>query len=181
MKNFFIKNWIHFAAIAFMVIVTMIYFKPQLEGNLVRQHDVEQWKGMAQEAITYRENTGVEQLWTNSMFGGMPTMQISLKYGGNLMKSLLDTYVAVVNGPIGITLLHMIGFYIFALFLGINPIVGLIGSVALSFASYEIIIIQAGHQTKSFATAFMAPVLGAFIYSYRSTLPIYSVKSLNSQ
>src|SRR5690606_30453039 len=63
---------------------------------------------------------------------------------------------------------HMIGFYIFAMFLGIRPLVGLIGSVALAFASYEIIILQAGHNSKAMATAFLAPLLGAFIYSYRS-------------
>lgn len=168
MKNFFKKNWIHFACVAFMLIVCAIYFKPQFEGYGLKQHDIEQFKGMSNEIIHFREQTGEEPLWTNSMFGGMPAMQISVEYGGNIAKGVLYYYAQIFERPMGVVLLHMIGFYILSLFLGIRPLVGLIGSVALAFASYEIIILQAGHNSKAMATAFLAPALGAFIYSYRS-------------
>lgn len=168
MKSFFQKNWIHFAAIAFFIIVAAIYFKPQLDGYGLKQHDVEQWKGMAHETDAYRLKTGEQSLWTNSMFGGMPTVQISVLYSGNLIKEITYGYFKLVPGPLGILLLHLIGFYILALFLRINPIVAIIGSIAFGFASYEIIIIQAGHLTKAFATGFMPPLLGAFIYAFRN-------------
>ncbi len=168
MKSFFQKNWIHFAAIAFFFIVAAIYFKPQLEGYGLKQHDVEQWKGMAHETEAFRIKTGQEALWTNSMFGGMPTTQISVLYGGNYIKELYYFYVKLIPGPFGILLLHLIGFYILALFLRLNPIVAILGSIAFSFASYEIIIIQAGHLTKAYATAMLPPLLGAFIYAFRT-------------
>ena len=168
MKNFFKKNWIHFACVAFMLIVCAIYFKPQFDGYGLKQHDIEQFKGMANEIIHFREQTGEEPLWTNSMFGGMPPMQISVEYGGNIAKGIIYYYSQVFERPFGVVLLHMIGFYILSLFLGIRPIVGLVGSVALAFASYEIIIIQAGHTSKAMATALLAPTLGAFVYSYRN-------------
>lgn len=158
----------HFAVIAFMLVLAMIYFKPQLDGYGLKQHDVEQWKGMSHEASRYREMTGEEPLWTNSLFGGMPTMQISMEYPGNAVKTVSNYYFKVFPGPIGYLLLHLLGFYILSLFLRINPLIGLFGAVAFSFASYEIIILQAGHLTKSLATAFMAPTLGAFIYAYRT-------------
>ncbi len=167
-KSFLQKNWIHFVALIVMLTIVSVYFSPQLDGNLVKQHDTEQWRGMANEVNSYRNKTGEEPLWTNSMFGGMPSIQISVIYAGNLVKSGLNLYFKMFNGPMGITLLHMIGFYIFALFLRINPLIGLAGAIAYSFASYEIIIIQAGHTTKAIATAFLAPILGAFIASYRS-------------
>lgn len=168
MKSFFQKNWIHFAALAFIFIVAAIYFKPQMEGYGLKQHDVEQWKGMAHETEAFREKTGEEPLWTNSMFGGMPTVQISVFYTGNYVKEIAYAYFKMIPGPMGLLILHLIGFYILALFLRINPIIGLIGAIAFGFASYEIIIIQAGHLTKSMATAFMPPLLGAFIYSFRT-------------
>lgn len=168
MKAFFAKNWIHFAAVAFMFIVAAIYFKPQMEGYGLKQHDVEQWKGMANETQQFRDKFDKEPLWTNSMFGGMPTIQITIKYAGNYISSIVAFYSDVIPGPLGVVLLHMLGFYIFALFMKINPVVGLIGAIAFSFASYEIIILQAGHNTKAMATAFMAPALGAFIHAYRS-------------
>lgn len=168
LKEFFTKNWPHFAVLAFAIILACVYFQPQLEGYGVKQHDIEQWKGMAHEAETYRELAGKEALWTNSMFGGMPTTQISMNYPGNYFKNISTFYYKNLPSPIGGLILHIIGFYILSLFLRINPIVGLIGSIAFSFASYEIIIVQAGHMTKFNATAFLAPLLGAFIYSYKN-------------
>lgn len=167
-KGFFTKNWLHFAVIGFIFIIAAIFFKPQLDGYGLKQHDVVQWKGMAQESDMYRLKTGEEPLWTNSMFGGMPTTQISLVYEGNVVKKMVNGFYRQFPPPIGMLLLHLIGFYIMALFLRINPLLGLIGGIAFSFASYEIIIMQAGHLTKVSATAFLAPTLGAFIYAYKS-------------
>lgn len=167
-KAFFIKNWIHFAVVAFILILAAIYFKPQVDGYGLKQHDVEQWKGATHETDRFRDNTGEEALWTNSLFGGMPSTQISVLYTGNYIKMMSYEYFAMFPGPMGLLILHLIGFYFLSLFLRINPIIGLVGAVAFSFASYEIVIIQAGHLTKSMATAFMAPMLGAFIYAYRT-------------
>ena len=167
-KAFFIKNWIHFAVVAFILILAAIYFKPQVDGYGLKQHDVEQWLGASHETDRFRNNTGEEALWTNSMFGGMPATQISVVYTGNYVKMMSYEYFRMFPGPMGLLILHLIGFYILALFLRINPIIGIVGAVAFSFASYEIVIIQAGHLTKSMATAFMAPMLGAFIYAYRT-------------
>lgn len=167
LKEFFTKNWPHFAVIAFTIILACVYFQPQLQEYSVKQHDVAQWKGMAHEADTYREMTGKEALWTNSMFGGMPTTQISMMYPGNYFKNIANFYYRNIPNPIGGFILHVLGFYILSLFLRLNPIVGLLGSIAFSFASYEIIIVQAGHLTKFNATAFLAPILGAFIYAFK--------------
>lgn len=168
MKTFFKNNWQHFAAIAVMFIITLIYCSPALDGYSVKQHDVTQFKGMSNEIQHYREKTGEEPLWTNAMFGGMPAMQISMLYAGNVIRTALTWYENLLGRPIGLMFAHMLGFYILALFLRIRPLVAMLGAIAMTFASYEIIIIQAGHNSKSMATAFMAPVLGAFIYCYRS-------------
>lgn len=168
LKSFFRKNWQHFAAIAIMAIVAFAFYTPALNDLELRQHDMEQWKGMANETDTYREVSGEQVAWTNSMFGGMPTYQISMNYQGNLLKEIIQVYFRSMPLPVGILLIHMIGFYIFCMFLRINPIIAVLGAIAFSFASYEVIIVQAGHMTKSVATAFMAPALGAFIYAFKN-------------
>lgn len=167
MKAFFQKNWIHFAIIASFFIITFIYFSPQFDGYGLKQHDIEMHKGMASEVINYRERTGKETLWTNSMFGGMPTMQISLLYDGNLIGDSVRAFVNSFPPPAGVVFLYMLGFYIFALCLRLNPWVGLFGAIAFGFSTYDIIIIQAGHNSKALAAAFMAPVIGAFIMAYQ--------------
>ncbi len=139
-----------------------------MDGFSVRQHDVTQFKGMSNEINHHREVTGEEPLWTNAMFGGMPAMQISVIYAGNVIRTVLSWYENLLGRPLGLVFIHMLGFYILALFLRIRPLVAMLGAIVMTFASYEIVIIQAGHNSKSMATAFMAPALGAFIYAYRS-------------
>lgn len=167
LKSFFRKNWPHFAVVGFILILTAIFYQPQLDGMRLKQHDVEQWMGMSNETYQYRDMSGEEPLWTNSMFGGMPTMQISILYPNNVLSQVRGWYYRTFPGAAGLMILHLIGFYIFAMFLRIKPLIALLGAIAFSFASYEVIIVQAGHGTKSFATAFMPPVLGAMIYAYK--------------
>ncbi len=167
MKSFWSKNWVHFAVLAFFLILTMTYFSPIYEGYTIKQHDVEQHKGMANEIIQHREIYGEEPMWTNSMFGGMPAIQISMLYKGNIFQSLKAGFNSLMGGPSGIFMLHLLGFYIMAMCMRIKPIIAVFGSVAYSLASYEIVILQAGHNSKAVAMALMAPVVGAFIMSYR--------------
>lgn len=169
LTNFLKKYWIHFAALAVFFIVTFIYFSPEFDGFSLKQHDVEQFKGMAQETEMYREKYGEEPLWTNSMFGGMPTTQISTLYEGNIFQKSIIGFLRTFGVPSGIFLLHLLGFYILALCLRLKPIVAIVGAFAFAFATYEIVIIQAGHNSKAVTVALMAPVLGAFIMAYRSS------------
>ena len=150
-----------------LFIIARMYFAPQFDDYGLEQHDIEQFKGMSNEIQHFREDTGEEPLWTNSMFGGMPATQISVLYGGNVFSSITRGFLTWFPSPAGIFLLHLISFYIFALFMRIKPIIGLIGAIAFAFASYEIVILQAGHNSKALAVAFLPAVLGAFIYAFQ--------------
>jgi hypothetical protein len=167
-KSFFIKYSIHFAAIVIMYLIVAVFFKPQIDGYFLKQHDIEQWMGASNETDKFREISGQEPLWTNAVFGGMPTTQISVVYPGNYFKRISNFYYKCIPNPMGIVFLHLLGFYILGLFLKIRPLVALLGAIAFGFASYEIIVIQAGHITKGNATALIAPLLGAFIYSFKN-------------
>lgn len=166
-KRFFQNNWIHFLIIGLFFIITFVFFKPQFSGYGLKQHDIEQFAGMAHETNHFREKTGQEPLWTNSMFGGMPTAQISVFYDGNVFQSMTIGFIRFMGGPGAILLIHLIGFYILSLCLRLNPIVGFFGAIAVSFASYEVIILAAGHNSKAIAVAYMAPIIGAFLMAYR--------------
>ncbi len=172
MKQFFKSNWKHFTVVGIIITVTFVYFNLQFQGYGLKQHDIEQFGGASHEIQYYREHTGKETLWTNSMFGGMPSTQISVIYEGNYIKNAIDSFLKVLPPPAGPAMLYMLGFYILMLCLNINPWVGLLGSLAFGFSSYDIIIIQAGHNTKALAVAFMAPVVGAFIMSYQRNLKL---------
>ena len=160
------KNWQHLVVITMFFILMFTYFAPEFDGYSLKQHDVEQFKGMSNEIAHHRETFEEEPLWTNAMFGGMPAAQISVLYGGNIFQKSIIGFLRFFGVPSGIFLLHLIGFYILALCLRVRPIVAFIGAVAFAFATYEIVIIQAGHNSKATTVALMAPVLGAFIMAY---------------
>lgn len=167
LKSIFAKNWHHFAILGVFLVITLVYFSPEYNGYSLKQHDIEQFAGMAQETKMYREQFDKEPMWMNNMFGGMPTVQVSLKYEGNIFQSSMIWFLRNFGVPSGLFLMHLVCFYIMCLCLRIKPLVGFLGAVAFAFASYEIVILQAGHNSKSFTVALMAPVVGAFLMTYK--------------
>jgi hypothetical protein len=167
-SSFFKRNWIHFAAIGIFLLIGLIYFNKQLQGYGLKQHDVEQFIGAVHETAVYREHhNGEEPLWTNSMFGGMPTTQISMIYEGNWFAKITTGFLKTFPPPMGIVLLYMICFYIGMSMMKVNRWAAIIGAVAFAFMTYDIVILQAGHNTKGIAIAYMVPVIGAFYMAYR--------------
>ena len=67
----------------------------------------------------------------------------------------------------GAFFVYLIGFYCFMLAIGCSPVLSVIGAIAYSFASYNLIIIDAGHVSKAYVMATMAPVIGGVILCYR--------------
>ena len=170
MKSNIFKNkqflGILFAIIAFAAI-TLIYFSPILEGKRIKQHDIEMYKGMAQEINEFREETGEQSLWTNSMFGGMPAWNIGVQQHSNLI-----TYVQKVIGlgfpsPIASVFISMLGFFILLLVLECKVWISFIGAIAYGFTSYLFIVMGAGHNSKAFAMSYMAPIIAGILITYK--------------
>lgn len=141
-----------------MVLVSIFYFSPQLEGKVLRQGDIVQFKGMAQEQITYREAENREILWTNSMFGGMPTYQIAMKNPYDFLKYIGDALSLFMERPIGYFVLGMFSFYIMLLLLGVSPWLSLAGALLFGFSTNNLILLDAGHNNK-LVTIFLSPLV----------------------
>src|SRR5690554_4074393 len=169
-KQLFKNNWIHLLAIGLFIVTTLIYFQPQFTGYGLKQHDIEQFKGMSNEINHYREVKGGEPLWTNAMFGGMPTYQISSQYAGNLVLHVYHAFQLWMASPAGMFFGYLLGFYIMPLCMRVNAKVAILGAFAFAFSSYYIIILQAGHNTKAAAIGFAPAVIGAFYMAYRHNL-----------
>ncbi len=168
MKNpVFQKLWPVLAAIAAFLIMTAVYFHPLLEGKRLRQSDITQFRGMSKEIVDYRAKTGKEALWTNSMFSGMPAYQISVQHKGNLMTYVDRILQLDLPRPAGFVFLYFLGFFLLLMAMGVSPWLSLTGAIAFAFSSYFFIIIDAGHNSKAHAIAYMAPVIASMIFAFK--------------
>ena len=172
MKNFDWKKILPYAvAIVAFVAVAMIYCAPVLEGKVLIQGDVNNWKGAAQEARTFYEENGTRTWWTNSMFGGMPTYQItgSLPSGEVRNGMAKIAHLGMEGGweIMGIIFAYFFGFFLMLRCFKINPWLSIIGGLAIGFSTYFFLIIPAGHITKAMALGFLAPVIGGFYAIFR--------------
>ena len=166
----FTKIKSHALIVLLFALISFAYFSPLLEGKRIDGHDVKTWIGMSKEISDYRENTGEEALWTNSLFSGMPAYQISVKYSANLIKYVDKVISLGFPRPANLLFLYLLGFYFLLVSLNVDYRIAAIGAFAYAFSSYFFIIIQAGHMTKAHAIAYLPMVVAAVIYTYRGKM-----------
>lgn len=168
LKSIFKSALPHIIAVAIFAIVAIIYCKPALEGKVLQQSDITQWKGMAQDAMVYAEKNGQHPLWTNSMFGGMPTYQITGVPGFAYSVGILDQiFTLKLAEPISLFFLASICFYFLAQVLGFNTIISVIGALGYSYATYNPIIVTVGHITKMHAIAYLPFFIAAILLIFQ--------------
>ena len=168
LKSIFKSALPHIIAVAIFAIVAIIYCKPALEGKVLQQSDITQWKGMAQDAFSYKEKYGYTPLWSNSMFGGMPAYQTTgvggFEYSVGWINQLLTLGLAE---PISLFLLASICFYFLAQVLGFNTIISIIGALGYSYATYNPIIVSVGHITKMHSIAYLPLFIASLLVLYQ--------------
>ena len=161
------KVYPYLLPVLLIVIVNIFYFLPQFEGKVVRQGDTIQHVGMSKEATDYREKTGDEALWTNSMFGGMPTYQISAINKNNLLHYVERALTLGISRPAGYFIAGMLGFYVLMLLLGVSPWLSLLGAFLFGFTTNNFSLFEAGHNSKLVAVMTSAPVIAGVILTFR--------------
>jgi hypothetical protein len=128
--------------------------------------DIEHHKGMSKELADYREETGEEAVWTNSMFSGMPGYMISVIYPGNLGRHITEP-IRRVFSTASFLILYLIGFFVLLRGLKVNRWLSIGGAVAFAFSSYFLIILGAGHMSKANAIAWLAPTIAGILLAFR--------------
>ena len=166
-----LKKILVYAGIILFFAILAYGFVPQvLDGKIVNQSDIASWKGMANEAMTHNEAHPEDPTaWTNSMFGGMPTTATIDDFNGDWTDKLYDLLLTG-RRPASYLFLTLVGAFLLMLSMGMNGIVAVAGAVAVTFCSYNMQIIQVGHNTKMQAIAYFPWVLAGVIYTYKAAL-----------
>lgn len=157
----------HLISIGIMIVLTIGILNPLFTGKKIGGHDTISYVGMSKETRDFREKTGEEALWTDRMFSGMPTFNISLMSGSNLIKYIDKSVRKVFPGPSAYLVIGMIGFYFLLVSLQCSSWLSLAGAIGFGFCTYMFIIFSVGHNSKAHAMAYIAPVLAGFLMTYR--------------
>ncbi len=168
MKNSWFKKLIpHAVAVSIFLVVAFIYCKPVLEGKVVAQSDVTQWKGSAQQSVEYaKTHHGVYPLWTNSMFSGMPAFQIAYSANNKVPWMAHNIFSLGLPKPVNFFFLASICFYFLCVVLGVRTVFGILGALAFAYCTYNPVIISVGHDTKMVSIAYMPALLASIILIY---------------
>lgn len=164
------KNYLYILlATGLLALISVMFFFPDdIEGNVLQQHDTMQGLANGQEVQSYKEATGNTSRWTNALFGGMPTFQISPSYpASDMLRWLTGAFTLWLPNPAGLLFAMMFGFFIMCLCLRIKWPTALFGALAWGFSSYFIIIIGAGHIWKFVTLAYIPPTIGGIVLCYR--------------
>ena len=176
MKTLLMKWGKHLFAILIFLAMTVVYFSPAvLDGKMIRQGDMEKAAGMGSSQMDQYAKTaqpGEFSAWSDAMFGGMP---YAGGYGNpapdlpdyNLIETPLKG-LGYLNA--GMVFTGLICFYILMCVMGMSTWLAIAGSIAFALASYNIIIIEAGHITKAYVIAYMPITLAGMALLFKRKL-----------
>ncbi len=163
-KAFFDKFGVFAVALIIFFALAYIYCAPVLQGKVVYAGDSINGTSAVQEGVKYHQATGDYTWWTGSMFCGMPNYQIG---GGHFavsdwLKPFTSIFYRGHNHAEWIFIIYFVCFFILFRSFKVNKWVCIVGAIATALSSYFIIIIAAGHNSKTSTIALMSVVLAGF-------------------
>ena len=168
-KSLLRKYGAYLAAAVVFIAAAIVYCFPETQGKVVLTGDGMSAKAAVHESVEYTRQTGDHSWWNSSMFSGMPNYQI----GGGQYKAdkLLSPLRKVLHrghgSPVWILILYFFCFFILLRSFEVNPWLSIVGALATALSSYFLIIIAAGHNSKTSTIALMSVVLAGFYLIFR--------------
>jgi len=154
--------------VIFAVISFAYFFVPVSQGKILFRHDSQASVGLGQELTQYEQCTGEVTRWTNSVFSGMPTYQISPSYNStDGLSAVMSAYHLWLPDYVWFIFAYLLGFYILLRAFNFRQSLAALGSIIWAFSSYFLIIIAAGHLWKVMALAYLPPMIGGVVLAYR--------------
>jgi len=163
----FKKYRIDFLAVIAFAVFSLAYCYPQVQGKKLNQHDNLNWQGMAREGMAYHDSTGKDVMWSNSMFGGMPTYTYYLAATNTNYGVYVQDLLQSVGKPAYFFFIAMLCFYLLMRVLGVNSWLSIAGGIAYAFSSYNAIIIAVGHDTKMLTIGYLPAAMAGLYLIYK--------------
>ena len=167
--KFLKKYLLDILVVVLFAVISFAYFMPaDMDGRILFQHDASAGKGLGHEKELFQQQTGEVTRWTNSVFGGMPTYQMSPSYdSGTVLKQAVNAYHLWLPDYVWYVFAYLLGFYILLRAFNFRQSLAALGSIIWAFSSYFFIIIAAGHIWKVMALAYLPPMIAGIVLAYR--------------
>ena len=154
-------------AILVFAVISLVYCMPQLQNKMLSQHDNISWQAAAHEAMAYHDSTGKDVLWSNSMFGGMPSYTVYVGVATTNYIIYVQQILQAIGKPAYFFFIAMVCFYLLMRVLGVNEWLSMVGAFAYAFSSYNPIIISVGHETKMLTMGYIPAAIAGLCLIYR--------------
>lgn len=155
------EGWLNFAlSLLLFFLVSALYFAPQFSGEVLPQHDVVQYEGMAHDIRECRAQSGEDPQWTGGMFGGMPAYLINVAYPAQVVKNSVGRIVGLVGAPASFIFFAMIAMWLMLRMMRTKGWVATVAALGYGFSTYFLLIIGAGHITKMWALVYAPLMMG---------------------
>ena len=157
-------------AVLFFVAISVLYFlSPIRDGLVLTGHDHSAAIGSNVEMEQYRkEHNGERTRWTNTLFCGMPTYQMSPSYPSTKVLSHIESiYQLGLPAVAAYVFMMLLGFYIMLRAFNFKVWMASLGAILWAFSSYYFIIIAAGHIWKLLTLSFIPPTIAGMVLCYK--------------
>lgn len=159
----------HILIVVGFIVLALAYNNPVLSGKVLLQNDAVQGAGAASEIVKFREETGEWSWWTNSMFGGMPSFLIGNNYPYSIFAKIGNVMNPLPGGTPNLFFWCLLGSYLFFVSLKTDKWLAVLGAIGYTFATLNILWIEAGHVSKVYALAFSPMMLAGVIQVFRGS------------
>ncbi len=156
-------------AVMLFVLISVIYFIiPTSQGKIIYQQDTQAGVGASKEVKDYRAETGEVSRWTDALFGGMPTYQITPTYAStDVLQKAYHVYDLMLPTYMAYLFTLLIGFFILLRAMGVSTWLSFLGGILWAFSSYFFILITAGHIWKMLTLAYIPPTIAGLWLVYK--------------
>ena len=169
-----LKQWgKHVVALILFLGLVMTYFSPAVfDGKVIMQGDNIKATGMGSSQMDQYAETaqpGEFSVWSDAMFGGMPYVTGYGQAAPSMPSySIVDGWLKKVGyGDAAMVFVGLVCFYLLMCVMGLNWWRAIAGAFAFAFASYNIIIIEAGHIVKAYVIGYMPVTLAGMALLFR--------------
>ena len=169
-----LKQWgKHVVALILFLGLVMTYFSPAVfDGKVIMQGDNIKATGMGSSQMDQYAETaqpGEFSVWSDAMFGGMPYVTGYGQAAPSMPSySIVDGWLKKVGyGDAAMVFVGLVCFYLLMCVMGVNWWLAIAGAFAFAFASYNIIIIEAGHIVKAYVIGYMPVTLAGMALLFR--------------